>query len=91
MDLDFKFSKQISSELQKKLFPIKAKLKPILSGHDFEKIIHAFISTRLDYCNALYAGVSQASLSHLQLVQNAAASLLTGTQAWKYLTFHALL
>lgn len=40
MDLDFKFSKQISSELQKKLFPIKAKLKPILSGHDFEKIIH---------------------------------------------------
>lgn len=33
---------------------------------------HAFISLRLDYRNALYAGNSQASLSRLQLVQNAA-------------------
>lgn len=34
-----------------------------------------FVSTRLDYCNAIYVGVSQASLSRLQLVQNAAARL----------------
>jgi len=37
-------------------------------------------TTRLDYCNALYAGLSQASLTRLQLVQNAAAHLLTGSK-----------
>lgn len=56
-----------------------AKLKPVLSKRDMEKVIHAFISIWLDYCNALYVGVSQGSLAHLQLVQNAAACLLTGT------------
>lgn len=37
-------------------------------------------STRLDYCHSLYLGVGQSSLSHLQLVQNVAAKLLTGTR-----------
>ncbi|XP_028292887.1 putative ATP-dependent RNA helicase DHX57 [Gouania willdenowi] len=36
--------------------------------------------TRLDYCNALYSGISQKALYRLQLVQNAAARLLTGTK-----------
>ncbi len=49
-----------------------------LSFSNFERVIHAFISTRLDYCNTLYVGVSQDSLSRLQSVQNAAARLLTG-------------
>ncbi len=40
-----------------------AKLKSILSFSDLEKVVHAFVSSRLDYCNALYLGVSQASLS----------------------------
>ena len=43
-----------------------------------ESVIHAFIASRLDYCNVLYLDVSQSLLSHLQLVQNAAARLLTG-------------
>lgn len=34
-----------------------------------EKVIRAFISSRLDYCNAWYSGLSQKSLSHLRLVQ----------------------
>ncbi|KAF7655733.1 hypothetical protein LDENG_00051840, partial [Lucifuga dentata] len=41
--------------------------------------IRTFISSRLDYCNSLYVGINQSSLSHLQLVQNAAARLLIGT------------
>ena len=45
-----------------------------------EKMIHAFIFSRLDYCNLLYVGLDQRSLKSLQLVQNAAAWLLTGTK-----------
>jgi len=57
-----------------------AKVKPFLSFNSFEQGIHAFISSRLDYCNALYTGINQNALSRLQLVQNSAARLLTGTK-----------
>lgn len=36
-------------------------------------------ATHLGYCTALYAGIIQASLPHLQLVQNAAVYFSTGT------------
>ncbi|KAF7644577.1 hypothetical protein LDENG_00219630 [Lucifuga dentata] len=39
-------------------------------------IIHAFVSSRLDYCNSLFTSLSSSSLDHLQVVQNAAARLL---------------
>ena len=54
-DPDFKFEKQISSVVQKSFYQLRqiAKVKPILSRPDLEKLIHAFITTRLDYCNSL--------------------------------------
>lgn len=36
----------------------------------------ASISTKFDYCNDMYFGISQISLPPLQLVQNASAGLL---------------
>lgn len=44
------------------------------------------MTTRLDYCNGLYIGIDQASLSRLQMVQNAAARLLTGTRKREHIT-----
>ena len=78
----FKLDKQINSVIKSSFFQLRllSKVKPILSFSDFERVIHAFISTRLDYCNAIYVGVNQASLSRLQLVQNAAVHLLTETR-----------
>ena len=61
-------------------------MKPILSRLDLEKLIHAFITTRLDYCNSLYIGISQASLARLQLVQNSAAGLLAQTRRREHIT-----
>lgn len=82
MDGDFKLEKQINSVVKVSFFQLRllSKVKPFLSFKDFERVIHVFISSRLDYCNAIYAGVSQASLSRLQLVQNAAARLLKGVR-----------
>ncbi|KAF7653646.1 hypothetical protein LDENG_00080230 [Lucifuga dentata] len=40
-------------------------------------IIHAFISSRLDYCNSLFTCLNKTSLHRLQTVQNAAVQLLT--------------
>ncbi len=63
-----------------------AKIKSFLSFKDLETVIHAFISSRLDYCNSLYLGVAQSCLSRLQLVQNVAARLLTKTRKRENIT-----
>ncbi len=65
---------------------VLAKVKPFLSFKDFEKVIHAFVSTRLDYCNSIYMGINQSSLARLQMVQNAAARLLTGVRKREHIT-----
>ncbi len=39
-----------------------------------------FVTSRLDYCISLYCGLPQTAISRLQVVQNAAARLLTGTK-----------
>ena len=41
-------------------------------------LVHAFVSSRLDYCNSLLAGTSDYLLQKLQRVQNVAARLVTG-------------
>lgn len=53
---------------------------------DWGQLTGYFITSRLDYCNALYAGVSQASLRELQLVQNAAAQLLSNSPRYAHIT-----
>lgn len=82
IDSEFKLDKQINVVVKSCFYQLRllAKIKPVLSFNIFKQVIHDFISTRLDYCNALYIGVNQISLSRLQLVQNAAARLLTGTR-----------
>ncbi len=51
-----------------------------------KKIIHVFVSSRLDYCNSLLTTLSRSSVSRLQLVQNAGARLLTNTLRRSHLT-----
>ena len=41
---------------------------------------------RLDFCNALYSGISKGAIHRLQLVQNAAARLITGTRRSEHIT-----
>ena len=45
-----------------------------------KQLVHAFVISRLDYCNSILAGLSKGLLSQLQRVQNAAARLVLGLQ-----------
>ncbi len=48
--------------------------------------MHAFITTRLDYCNALFSGLPAHSIFRLQYIQNSAARLLTSTKKSVHIT-----
>ena len=43
-----------------------------LNEESAKTLVHAFVSSRLDYCNSLLYGVSDELLHKLQVIQNAA-------------------
>ena len=56
-------------------------LRPVarsLPEESAKTLVQAFISCRLDYCNALLYGISDSLFRRLQSIQNAAARFLTG-------------
>jgi hypothetical protein len=49
-------------------------------------LVHAFVGSRLDYCNSLLYGISGVRLQKLQSIQNAAARLVTGTRKFDHIS-----
>ncbi len=58
----------------------------MLSVSDAEKLINAFMTSRLDYCNTLLGGCPASSINKLQIVQNAAARVLTRSRKYDHIT-----
>ena len=52
------------------------RIRKHLSRDSSETLIHAFVSSRLDYCNSLLYGLSQVQIDKIQRVQNAATRLI---------------
>ncbi len=58
----------------------------MLSVSNAEMLILAFMTSRLDYCNALLGGCSARLINKLQMVQNAAARVLTRTRKYDHIS-----
>uniref|UniRef100_A0A8C1YQM8 Reverse transcriptase domain-containing protein n=1 Tax=Cyprinus carpio TaxID=7962 RepID=A0A8C1YQM8_CYPCA len=52
------------------------KIRPFLSEQATQLLVQALVLSRLDYCNALLAGLPACSIKPLQLIQNAAARVV---------------
>ena len=52
------------------------RIRKYLDRDSTEKLIHTFITSRLDYCNALLCGLPSNAIAKLQRVQNAAVRVL---------------
>ncbi|KAF7649912.1 hypothetical protein LDENG_00134180, partial [Lucifuga dentata] len=50
------------------------------------KLIHALITSHLDYCNSILYGTSSKILTKLQYIQNSAARLLTHSRTRDHIT-----
>ncbi|KAM9790323.1 uncharacterized protein ACBT44_018929 isoform 1-T2 [Syngnathus typhle] len=87
-DPTLSFQPHVSSVVKTSYFHLRriAKIRHCLSLPAAESLIHAFISSRLDYCNSLLTGITAHSLHRLQLVQNSAARLLTHTRSREHIT-----
>ena len=63
-----------------------AKIRNCLSQDNAETLVHAFISSKLDFCNALLYGLPQSVIDRLQYVKNCAARLVTRTRSSEHIT-----
>ncbi len=54
----------------------------MLSVSDAEKLVHAFMTSRLDYCYALLGACPASSINKLQIVQN----VLTRSRKYEHIT-----
>ncbi len=52
------------------------KIRPFLTEHAAQLLVQALVVSRLDYCNALLAGLPSKTIKPLQMIQNAAARLV---------------
>ncbi len=51
-------------------------IRPFLTEHAAQLLVRALVISRLDYCNALLAGLPSSTIKPLQMIQNAAARLV---------------
>lgn len=49
-------------------------------------LLHAFVSSRLDYCNSMFYGLPKCDITKLQYVQNSAARLFGGLRKFDHIT-----
>ena len=87
-DQDLSFNAHIKSISRTAYFHLRniAKIRHILPRNDAEKLVHAFVTSRLDYCNSLLSGCTKKSVKSLQLIQNAAARVLTRVRKRDHIT-----
>ena len=57
----------------------------LFSKSQLKLIVNSIIVCKLDYCNALYFGISDFLINQLQLIQNAAAKAIVGLYKYDHL------
>ena len=87
-DNHFYFNEHVLNICKSSFYHLRniSKIRKYLSPSTTEIIIHAFVSSKLDYCNALLYGLPNYLLSKLQHVQNAAARLISFSRKHEHIT-----
>ena len=81
-DQYFDFSEHVKMTCKMAFFRVCSigKTRRHLSHDTAKTIVHAYITARLDYCNALYHGLPKYLIDKLQLLQNSAARLVIASR-----------
>ena len=63
-----------------------ARIKNSLTRSALETIVHALVTSRIDYCNSLLGGAPDCVVKKLQSLQNSASRLVTGTKKFDHIS-----
>ena len=63
-----------------------SRVKRYLDQATLEKVVHAFVTSKLDYCNSLLLGAPAKIMARVQRIQNAAARIVSGTPIHHHIT-----
>ena len=87
-DSDMSFSDQINSVAKSCHFHIRdiRRIRHLLPLSTATALANSLVSSKLDYCNSLYSGISQTNLNKLQRIQNSLARVITNTSKYQYIT-----
>lgn len=83
-DSGFTFDSQVSSVRKSSFYHLKRlqALKPFVPESCLPTLAHAFVTSRIDFCNSLYFGLPAHRLERLQSVLKATAKFLTGRKKY---------
>ena len=87
-DSNIKMDHQIVNTVNSCYYQIRniGRIRPHLTEESCKPQVHALVTSRLDYGNALLYGLPQTALQRLQKVQNCAARLITRTRKYEHIT-----
>ncbi len=84
LETDLSFSSHVKAVTKSAYYHLKnIAIRSFVSSQDLEKLVHGFITSRVDCCNGL---LPEKSVRHLQLIQNTAARILTRTRTSEHIT-----
>ena len=63
-----------------------SKIRKFVDSSSLECHVHAFITTKLDYCNSLLCGAPSTLINTLQRIQNIVARIITGHGRCEHIT-----
>ena len=86
-DEHMSLDKHVTSTCKACFFHLRniSKIRDCLSLADTEKLVHAFITSKLDNTNSLLYGLPKFLIDRLQNVQNAAARVVTHTRKYDHI------
>ena len=87
-DTTLSLEKQVTAVCKAGFYHLRniARVRKHLSFESNQVLIHAFVTSKLDYCNSFYHGLPDFLIKKLQYVQNSAARLLTGSCKYDHVT-----
>ena len=87
-DLNFSMSTHISKSCGAAFYWLHniKRISRFIGKEKLEMVLHAFVTSTIDYCNGLLYGLPDCRIVKLQRVQNPAARLLTSSSKYSHIT-----
>ena len=87
-DETMSFKSHISDVCKSSFYHLRniSRFRKCLTRETTEMVVHAFVTSKLDYCNSLLYGLPKFLTDKLQTVQNSAARLLCTTRKFDHIT-----